>query len=300
MNVTSNSACDRLLCPGSTELGRSAGQSCRLTRELLRYRRSVAQPFSDNITLQLTRQVKSARTKSPNAKKSEFHMSSACSIRSTHSVSLNAPKVSTVISVLHMSQTLKGPCDGVIWDRPVPLAVRDWLDALSPDTLPRGRFILSPELAGACMQALFVYHGVSPSPHLRWLCDDVQTLARHVSAIYPSSRLRMRVEPVFDDACRKMHIDAVVARLICTYRGPGTVLGVPTEATDLEWQVPTGAPILLKGKHWPTNTPPTLHHRSPRIEASGLSRLVLVLEGCPDDALLATHDKIFNGASAER
>ena len=149
--------------------------------------------------------------------------------------------------------------------------------------------------AGACIEALFEAHGIAPCPSLRWLSQDVQMLAHQISVINPLERVRLRLEPVSDDACTKMHIDAVVARLICTYRGPGTVLGVQTGSTETEEMVPTGAPMLFKGKLWPSDTAPTLRHRSPRISGTGVTRLVLVLEGCPDDAFLPTHDSVYAG-----
>jgi hypothetical protein len=42
--------------------------------------------------------------------------------------------------------------------------------------------------------------------------------------------------------------------------------------------VPTGAPILLRGTLWPEQPKSGLLHRSPPIEGSGETRLLLVLD----------------------
>ena len=219
---------------------------------------------------------------------------------SIYPLSPSQSQIRNVRSVLDLNRALQGPIDGVIWNRIVPQPVQNWLDMLVPEHLPDGRFVLEPKLAGPCIEALFAAHGHAPCPSLRWLSQDVQTLAEQVTAIDRTERLRLRLEKVDDDACRKMHIDSVVARLICTYRGPGTVLGVQTQMAEIEQSVPTGAPILFKGKLWPSDPPPSLRHRSPRIEGSGLTRLVLVLESCPDDALRPTHDSVYEGGSISR
>ena len=92
--------------------------------------------------------------------------------------------------------------------------------------------------------------------------------------------VRLRLEPVFDDACSKLHIDNVVARMICTYSGPATELGLEAVAPESAERIPTGAPVLLKGKRWPDEKQPSLRHRSPPISGTDQARLVVVLEGC--------------------
>ncbi|MEM6422079.1 MAG: DUF1826 domain-containing protein, partial [Pseudomonadota bacterium] len=41
---------------------------------------------------------------------------------------------------------------------------------------------------------------------------------------------------------------------------------------------PTGMPILLRGKLWPESPASGIVHRSPPIEGTGATRLVLVLD----------------------
>jgi len=96
--------------------------------------------------------------------------------------------------------------------------------------------------------------------------------------------LRLRVDVVATNACRRFHVDVLTARLICTYRGTGTQYGVSkggAEPTDI-FTVPTGSPIVLRGKLWPEHPSSGLQHRSPPIEGTGETRLVLVLDPVHD------------------
>jgi len=185
--------------------------------------------------------------------------------------------------------------DAVLWHRPLPGPVQDWLDEIPDEQLPRGRFCLAPRDVGACIERLFREAELADHPALAWLCQDAQRLAEQVADVHAGRVLRLRLEAVFDNACRKFHIDNVVARLICTYRGPGTQLSMGGGDTDKAETVPTGAPILLKGKQWPQEAAIALHHRSPPIEGTGLSRLVLVLEPVnEDDEFGTSYDRRFN------
>ncbi len=89
--------------------------------------------------------------------------------------------------------------------------------------------------------------------------------------------LRLRLEHVADDACRKFHVDAVRLRLLCTYAGLGT-----------EWIDPAGQvqrmPLmqagLFKGAAYPDAAPRVLH-RSPPVShrpPGRRSRLLLCID----------------------
>ncbi|MEM9139786.1 MAG: DUF1826 domain-containing protein, partial [Pseudomonadota bacterium] len=66
----------------------------------------------------------------------------------------------------------------------------------------------------------------------------------------------------------------------CTYRGTGTQYGIAGQGTEPEnaVTVPTGAPILMRGTLWPERPSAGLLHRSPPIEGTGETRLVLILD----------------------
>ena len=70
------------------------------------------------------------------------------------------------------------------------------------------------------------------------------------------------------------------ARLICTLRGTGTQLVAAESAGDpgAVLTVSRGSPILLKGTLWPDAPASGLLHRSPPIEGTGKTRLVLVFD----------------------
>lgn len=176
----------------------------------------------------------------------------------------------------------------------LPRGVQDWLDQIPDMRLPSGRFRLAPNEISACIETLFGEVGIANHPALSWLCRDAERLGLQVASVHSVSRVRLRVEAIFDNACSKFHIDNVVARLICTYRGPGTQLSLCKGEADQIETVPTGAPIVLKGKQWTQTDEVSLHHRSPPIEGTGLSRLVLVLDPIhEDDEIGTSYDRRF-------
>ena len=211
---------------------------------------------------------------------------------------LQRPNLLSVLSVSSwpdFRQQTRPREDAVVWQRSLPEPVQDWLAQIPDVQLPSGRFCLAPNDVGACIEQLFREAGLADHPALAWLCQDAQWLAEQVARVQAGSKLRLRLEPVFDNACRKFHVDNVVARLICTYRGPGTQLSMETGETEEIATLPTGAPVLLKGKQWSQKEIIGLHHRSPPIEGTGLSRLVLVLEPVSEDDEIGTsYDRRFN------
>lgn len=113
------------------------------------------------------------------------------------------------------------------------------------------------------------------------LIADIAALANRFAELTGNSSLRVRLEGVTTNACKKVHADYTDVRLITTYAGPGTDF-VPHDAEDhggnccLE-RVPTGAVALFKGRLFGEGHAPCLH-RSPPIEGSGEARLVLVID----------------------
>ena len=96
--------------------------------------------------------------------------------------------------------------------------------------------------------------------------------------------LRLHLDVIEANARRTFHIDAVTARLICTYRGGATqcdngVMGAkPNDIRD----VSTSSPMILRGTSWRSAVTPGLLHRSPPIEGTGQTKLVLVLDPIVD------------------
>ncbi|MEM9845122.1 MAG: DUF1826 domain-containing protein, partial [Pseudomonadota bacterium] len=116
------------------------------------------------------------------------------------------------------------------------------------------------------------------------LVDDVAALASIFASVMQSPYLRLRLDVISTNACRKFHVDTLTARLICTYRGSGTQYGIAAQGGEPRdiWNVPTGSPMILRGTLWPAPSKPGLLHRSPPIEGTGETRLVLVLDPIAD------------------
>ena len=116
------------------------------------------------------------------------------------------------------------------------------------------------------------------------LVDDIAALAEVFADLMDAPYLRLRLAAITSNACRKFHIDEITGRLVCTYRGIGTQYGISTNGLDPSrvFTVPTGAPILLRGTLWPELPASGLLHRSPPIEGTGETRLVLVLDALTD------------------
>ncbi|MDJ0992369.1 MAG: DUF1826 domain-containing protein [Dinoroseobacter sp.] len=171
-----------------------------------------------------------------------------------------------------------------VWMRAPELGFQSWMDALDPAHLPTARIILRPGVAHDAVTMLCDSAGLPESPERAKLCGDIAALADIFSTLMGTDYLRLRLERVTDNACRKFHLDAVTGRLVCTYRGTGTQYGFATGDQDPSQihTVPTGSPILMRGTLWPTRCANTLRHRSPPIAGTGETRLLLVLDPISD------------------
>jgi hypothetical protein len=56
----------------------------------------------------------------------------------------------------------------------------------------------------------------------RWIEEDIRALLRQFGAALGETELRLVLGPVFNDRCRKFHVDYLRMRMLCTYVGPGT------------------------------------------------------------------------------
>jgi len=138
--------------------------------------------------------------------------------------------------------------------------------------------ILQPEAVCEALIGIANLHGMPNCPERNLLREDASALA----SIF--ANLRLRFDVVNTNACRKFHIDAVTARLICTYRGTGAQIGLTENGDDPEHilTAPTGSPIILRGTRWPETPISGLLHRSPPIVGTGETRLSLVLDPIED------------------
>lgn len=169
---------------------------------------------------------------------------------------------------------------GVIWQRQMPEGFQTWIEGLSPLNLPSARAILPPQETRALVTEICETANTPAGPNRDWLIDDVCALTDTFVRIMSAPFLQLRFDVVADNACRKFHVDMVRARLICTYRGCGTQYSVQLDDRDPKQigEVKTGDPILLRGNLWPSQEPNQLRHRSPPIDGTGETRLILVLD----------------------
>lgn len=133
-------------------------------------------------------------------------------------------------------------------------------------------------------------------PARTWLTTDIALLLARLSYLSESGRLRVSLEAVRTDQCRKFHVDNVRYRLVTTYLGPGTHWvpddAVRRDALDHPPDCPCdanraivrdmravrhavpGEVIVMKGARHPKH--PGAVHRSPPIEGKNQLRIVLI------------------------
>jgi len=171
-----------------------------------------------------------------------------------------------------------------LWQRRVDPGWQAWINGLAPETLPQLRVILHPGRVRDAVSDACDVAGLDASAARDWLIEDIAALADRFAGLMRARFLRLRLDVIETDACRRFHIDAVTARLICTYRGTGTQYGISVdgEVPRRVFTTPTGVPLVLRGTLWPGNPPSGLLHRSPPIEGSGETRLLLVLDPVDD------------------
>lgn len=175
-------------------------------------------------------------------------------------------------------------CAAAIWRRQPPPGFRTWIDGLDPALLPSARAILRPRAVAERVAEICDVSGTPAGTGRERLVEDAAALSGIFASLTRARWLRLRFDVVTTDACRRFHIDTVATRLICTYRGTGTQYGISTDGTAPKriFTVPAFAPILLRGTLCPRRPASGLLHRSPPIQGTGETRLVLVLDAVDD------------------
>jgi len=185
-----------------------------------------------------------------------------------------------VTQVEDLSHFQSGDCAATLLQRTLLREFQLWLDTLPTDQWPTGRIVLRADRLKDTVENLCAISALPKTENRALLINDIVHLGETFAALMGVSYLRLRLQKVTNNACSKFQIDAVSARLICTYRGTGTQYGVsyngeePTEIST----VATGSPILLRGTLWPEATSTQLLHRSPPIAETGKTRFLLVFD----------------------
>lgn len=173
-----------------------------------------------------------------------------------------------------------------IWARENPPALYDWIEALPPDRLPRLRHLLAVDQVDSAMRAACVIARTPPCPEREMLIADVAMLAARFATLMGEDLVQLRLAVIDNDACRRFHVDRVRARLLCSYRGPGTVLSAGDGAGlphGPETPLARGTVAVLRGTLWPGCAVTTLLHRSPPMQGTGRVRLLLAIDPPPED-----------------
>ncbi|MEM6387557.1 MAG: DUF1826 domain-containing protein [Pseudomonadota bacterium] len=191
---------------------------------------------------------------------------------------------SSAVEIVHSPEGLgaihERGCSAAIWQRPALPQFQNWIDTVAVPQLPTIRTILQPGAVRRAIHALCQSKGLPDCEERSMFVDDVAALVGIFASLMQSPYLRLRLDVIKTNACRKFHVDTLTTRLICTYRGTGTQYGIARDGREVETiqTVGTGSPILLRGSLWPVVPKSGLLHRSPPIEGTGETRLVLVLD----------------------
>nr|WP_299382220.1 DUF1826 domain-containing protein [Allomuricauda sp.] len=125
------------------------------------------------------------------------------------------------------------------------------------------------------------------------ILQDIKELLYLFKEVTNASSFRLLLATISTNMCPRFHADNNELRMLCTYRGPGT-LWLPNHAVDrnayltgkgnksilpnesLAQQVETGDVVILKGSLYPGATP--ILHRSPNILHKGKKRILLSID----------------------
>jgi len=164
------------------------------------------------------------------------------------------------------SRIRKSDCPLVIEERSSPLS-----DETARTMFAKAPFNLYAE--GRLAEALDALADDIPPA----LSADITRLAERFMDLMRVDAIRLRVEGITGNACKKVHADYTDVRLITTYAGPGTDYAPHGDGDCCLERVPTGAIALFKGRLFNPDHAPCMH-RSPPIEGSGEARLVVVID----------------------
>ena len=183
------------------------------------------------------------------------------------------------LSLIH-----KPNCAAAIWERTPLKRFQDWINKQKPVNLPKSRLILPPEMVATALNNIVESSGLPSCVDRNLLVEDISALTLIFARTMHAPYVRFHLKVISTNACRKFHTDNIRARLICTYRGKGTQYGKAkngADPTDIK-NLSTGSAIIMRGTLWPEHPNLGLLHRSPPIEGTGETRLVLVVDPIED------------------
>lgn len=172
-----------------------------------------------------------------------------------------------------------------IWERTLPICLTNWLSQLEAGQLPNFRILARSWKLNKILKDLLKSCGTPDNDMRRILVEDIEHLVSRFAIIARSDCVDIRLEAITHDACWKFHQDHVDVRLLTTYLGPATQWVRPAYNKDaLLDQIQFAGPIenmgtsdvsIFKGNC--EENCDGIVHRSPPINGSGQTRLVLCL-----------------------
>lgn len=186
-----------------------------------------------------------------------------------------------------------------LWERSLAEDFAAWLDELPIDRLPDSRVLADRATLPSAIAAMLDAAGTPAGKMRTMLVDDIAGLADLFMAILGSQVVDIRLDTVHHDACWKFHRDHVPARLLTTYRGPGTQWIRPADGAEaLTRQRSYRGPIQQFPRHAVglfrnrcAAEAGSILHRSPPIADTGIARLLLCL-----NPLSAASPDLWRGA----
>lgn len=176
-----------------------------------------------------------------------------------------------------------------VWRRSLDGDIVAELESLVLDEVDDILFTSEIEALEAALAEAMEEGGYPDTPALK---RDIAMLGSQHAAVAGDNNVRIRLEVVETDACRKFHTDYVKVRTITTYLGQGTQwieadsaerVGAPG-GPEIR-QLSPGAVGMFKGRLWQET--PTILHRSPPVGGSSEQRLVLVIDPAPREDEMA-------------
>ena len=161
-----------------------------------------------------------------------------------------------------------------LWERELPSAFLDRVDRIDLGSVDDLDVTTDVFVSGATLAASLLACGY-PGEAASLLAADMLQVGSQLASLVGTMRVRMRLEVVETDACRKFHADHVTLRLLATYRGPATQWSRTVRRDTVE-QIGRGAAAVLKGRLMMEE--PRILHRSPPISGTGERRLLLTID----------------------
>ncbi|MEP3279689.1 MAG: DUF1826 domain-containing protein [Stappiaceae bacterium] len=167
-----------------------------------------------------------------------------------------------------------------IWLRRMDASFESWTQGFSAENLPTLRTTVPISYAETAVLTACEGAKIPITPERQMLAGDVGALALIFGKIMNTVHVRIRLDVSDDVMCPKFHVDNVPARLLCTYKGPGTEYVPDNHVTDTK-RIRTmriGSAGLFRGAKWKSNERTGLLHRSPAVEPGTGPRLLLVID----------------------